>query len=53
MLQACKDDNHEDALALLCVSKMVRKDMHQRTNSLNIGLDNQFQNKSAIPVRYA
>lgn len=27
MFQACKGDHHEDALALLCVSKMVRKDM--------------------------
>lgn len=53
MLQACKNDHHEDTLALLCVSKIVRKDMLQRTNSLNIGLDNQFQNKSAIPFRYA
>lgn len=46
MLQACKDDQDEDALALLRVAKMVRKEMLQHKNTFNGDLDYESQHKS-------
>ena len=46
MLQACKDNQDEDALALLRVAKIVRKEMLQHKNTFNGDLDAESQRKS-------